>query len=330
MSRHPEPTLSVVTRDSVATVRRLLDHLRRQTIIGDIEVVLVGPTDESIAGAEMALAGFACAQALVYDGSKLTRGRGTELGILRARGELIALTEDHAYPDDTWAERMTKVSDPRWAAVGASVRNANPATAWSRVNHDLAYGRWSAQTPAGEIDDIPGFNSVFRRDALLALGDRLEPLLDRIAVLHQTVRDHGGRFVFNPEAALSHWNPSRRWPSVRAWFSIGRCFGHHRARQERWPVARRMAYGLAPLLVAFMRLRSHRRAMRLAGKTEPETPGYYAVLWLLIAVIGFGESYGYVAGEGNALSYLNDFEFRRDRFLAPRDREVFLAGRDEL
>jgi len=329
MQKHPDPALSVivVTRDRIATIRRLLDHLRRQTVIGDIEVVLVGPSANALAGADAALAGFACAQALVYEGA-FTRGRGTELGVRSARGEMIALTEDHSYPDDTWAERMLAAADARWAAVGACVRNANPATAWSRVNHDLAYGRWSAQTAPGEIDDVPGFNSVFRRSLLLALGHRLELLLDRVGALHQAVRDQGGQFTFNPDAALSHWSPSTRWPSFRVWFSNGRCFGDYRARHEGWSSGRRLAYGAAAPLVALMRLRSHWRSMRLAGKNERETAGYYIVLGLLISVIGLGESYGYVAGEGKAIDFLNDFEFRRDRFLVDRDRDVFLAGRD--
>jgi hypothetical protein len=75
-----------------------------------------------------------------------------------------------------------------------------------------------------------------------------------------------------------------------------------------------------------MRLRSHWRAMRAAGRSERETMGYYVVLGLLLSAIGFGESYGYVAGEGGAIHYLNDFEFRRDRFLVPSDRRAFLGS----
>ena len=322
-----EPTLSVVvvTRDTVATVRRLIEHLSRQTVRAEIEVVLVGPNTDALRGADDILAGFPFARTLVYDGV-FTRGRGTELGVRHARGRFIALTEDHSYTDPDWAEQALAAARDPWAAVGASVRNANPDTVWSRVNHDLSYGRWSARVPAGEIDDIPGFNSVFRREALLALGADLEPLLDRITALHQAVRERGGRFAFSPSAVLTHWSPSAQLPSIRAWFSIGRCFGDHRARHERWSVPRRVTYAVAAPLVVLMRLRSHWRAMRVAGNGERETAGYYFVLALLLSAIGFGESYGYVAGEGRAIDYLNDFEFRRDRFLVPSDRQAFLTG----
>lgn len=323
----PEPILSVVivTRDSVATIARLIEHLCAQTARDAIEVVLVGPSKASLNGAEQLLQPFAFSQTLVYSGA-FTRGRGTELGVRHARGALIALTEDHSYPDHDWAEHVIDALQGAWAGVGASVRNANPGTAWSRVNHDLSYGRWSSRVPSGEIDDIPGFNSVFRRDALIALGASLEPLLDRITALHRTVREQGGRFAFNPSAALTHWSPSTRLPSVRAWFSIGRCFGDNRAKHEQWSLPRRVMYAVAAPLVVLMRLRSHWRAMQVAGHDQRETLGYYVVLGLLLSAIGFGESYGYVAGEGNAIDYLNDFEFRRDRFLVATDRQAFLAA----
>ena len=136
-----------------------------------------------------------------------------------------------------------------------------------------------------------------------------------------------GRFTFSPSATLTHWSPSAQLPSVRAWFSIGRCFGDHRARHESWSPSRRATYAAAAPLVVLMRLRSHWRAMRAAGRSERETVGYYVVLGLLLSAIGFGESYGYVAGEGSAIHYLNDFEFRRDRFLVPSDRRAFLGSR---
>jgi hypothetical protein len=326
MTTAPEPALSVVvvTRDRVETVSRLIEHLHAQTARDAIEVVLVGPSAAALDGSGEALKGFAFTQTLVHDGA-FTRGRGTDLGVRRARGNLVALTEDHSYPDRDWAERVLAAASDGWAAVGASVRNANPGTAWSRVNHDLAYGRWNASVPHGEIDDVPGFNSVFKRQSLLALGADLEPLLDRIGALHRTVRERGGRFAFTPDATLTHWSPSTRAASIKTWFSNGRCFGDHRATHEQWSTARRGMYALAAPLVVAMRLRSYWRTMRTAGRHERESAGYYVVLALLISAIGLGESFGYVAGEGSAIDFLNDFEFARDRFLVTSDRRSFLG-----
>jgi glycosyl transferase family 2 len=322
----PEPALSVVVvaDEGLGSVRRLLDHLRRQTVVEQLEVVLVAPDEAALAGAAEALSGFGHVQTIACDG-QLTRGSATERGVRSARAPIVALSEDHSYPDSSWAERLLAVADTQWVAIGSSIVNGNPRTVWSRVNHDLSYGRWNANVPAGEIDDVPGFNSIFVRDALLALDDELEPMLDRVSALHRTLRERGGRFAFQPEAVLTHWSPSVRLPSVRAWFSIGRYFGSCRAAHERWSGPRRAIYGAAAPLIALMRLRSHWRAMRSTRGAQRKSAAYYAVLATLISVIGFGESYGYLAGEGSAIDYLADFEFRRERFLVPRDREAFLA-----
>lgn len=326
MTPRSSPALSVivVTSDGFASVQRLVDHLRRQTAVEDLELVLVAPNEQALAGTRATLADFAHARTLVCE-PPFSRGRATERGVRAASAPLVALTEDHSYPDPAWAERLIAAGDERWVAVGASVVNANPGTTWSRVNHDLAYGRWNARVPIGEIDDVPGFNSAFSRDALLALGDDLEPLLDRVVALHRTLRERGGRFGFEPGAVLHHWNPSVRLPSFQVWFAIGRYFGAHRASHEQWSLPRRLMYGAAAPLVVLMRLRGHWRATRATNSARRESVGYYGVLAMLIAAVGVGEAYGYLAGEGDAISFLADFEFRRDRFLAARDRAAFLA-----
>jgi len=313
----------VVTRDSVTTVKRLIEHLRRQTVVAKLELVLVGPDTASLVGARELVTGFGSAKALVCDG-EFSRGRGTECGLRHATAPIVALTEDHSYPNEAWAERIIATHDERWAAVGSRVRNANPESAWSRVNHDLAYGRWTDAAPVAEIDDVPGFNSAFSRAALLALGADLEVLLDRVGALHHAVRARGGRFVFQSEAVLNHWNPSVPLPSIATWFRIGRTFGSHRARTEGWSTGRRLVYFAVAPLVALMRWRDQRR-MRAARMDARETLGYHAVLALLVTAVGFGESFGYVAGEGSAIAALNDFEFRRERYLRPQDRMAFLA-----
>lgn len=323
MPTDPALSVIVVTRDCVATVKRLIEHLQRQTVAAKLEVILVGPNADAVSDARELLVGFARSRLVVCDG-EILRGRGTACGLRHATAPLVALTEDHSYPDETWAERVIAAYDERWAAVGSRVRNANPESAWSRVNHDLAYGRWTDGARDGEIDDVPGFNSVFSRPALLALGADLEPLLDRVAALHQAIRRGGGRFLFHSEAVLNHWNPSVRLPSVRLWFRIGRCFGHHRARTDAWSVGRRLIYLAAAPLIALMRLRNQRLA-RQARMAPPESFAYYAVLALLVTAVGFGESFGYVAGEGRAIVSLSDFEFCRDRYLRPRDRMAFLG-----
>ena len=325
MSPYADPALSVVvvTRDRFETVRKLVESLRRQTAVDRLELVLVGPNETCWEGTEDHVGPFRHCQLLTCDRLR-TRGQGAALGIANSKAPIVALTEDHSYPEPTWAERLIAAHAGRWTAVGASIRNANPRTAWSRVSHDLSYGRWTDPAPEGEIDDVPGFNSAFKRDDLLALGDDLARLLDRVVSLHESLRERGGRFYSDPGATLVHWNPSVRLDSVVLWFRNGRWFGAHRATRERWSLGRRLAYVAGTPLIPLMRLRALSRTLARAGSSRRETLGYYGVLTLVTVAIGLGEAYGYLLGEGDVVHILSDFEFRRDRYLASADRAVFL------
>ena len=89
MTTPPEPALSVVvvTRDKVATVERLIEHLRAQSVRRDLEVVVVGSSVAALDGAGELLEGFSFSQTLVFEG-EFTRGRGTELGVRHVRGAI--------------------------------------------------------------------------------------------------------------------------------------------------------------------------------------------------------------------------------------------------
>jgi hypothetical protein len=193
------------------------------------------------------------------------------------------------------------------------------------VSHDLSYGRWNAPAPAGEIDDVPGFNSAFRRDSLLQFGDALTHLCDRVAMLHESLRDRGARFRSEPGATLAHWSPSARRASLVLWFLHGRLFGAHRAERGRWPRLRRLAYAAGAPLIPIMRLRTLFGTLARQQPRRRETLAYYVVLAVVTTAIGLGEAYGYLAGDGDAVRALSDFEFRRDRYLAPQDRAAFLS-----
>jgi hypothetical protein len=91
MSPHAEPpsvatpalSVIVVTRDRFESVRTFIEHLRRQTAVDRIELVLVGPSDDCWEGAEEHLADFRHCQRVTCERLE-TRGRGTACGVARA------------------------------------------------------------------------------------------------------------------------------------------------------------------------------------------------------------------------------------------------------
>jgi hypothetical protein len=75
-----------------------------------------------------------------------------------------------------------------WAAVGPVVCNANPATAVSWANMLLEYAPWTESAERGPVAHLPGHNSSYRRDLLLAYSENLELLMESESILHWTSR----------------------------------------------------------------------------------------------------------------------------------------------
>ena len=113
-------------------------------------------------------------------------------------------------------------TDERCVAVVPAIANANPASALSWASYLADYGVWGPERPAGLLERPLVHNTAFRRDALLALGDRLAVLLDcnreeLWPLLHQ--RGYHARFV--PAAQTDHVNAAElraccRFASSRA------------------------------------------------------------------------------------------------------------------
>ena len=97
--------------------------------------------------------------------------RANAAGIRAATSSVVALTEDHSFPDPEWAENLIKAHEQPWAAVGPAVRNANPATAVSWADFFIGYGPWAEPISAGTVDFLPGHNSSYKRAVLLEYED---------------------------------------------------------------------------------------------------------------------------------------------------------------
>jgi len=290
------PSLSVViaTPDHYRTIRKTIGFLRRQTARDQIELVIVAPDAGTLGLVAEEMSEFGRFR-VVEIGPVVTIGRANAAGIRAASAPVVALAEDHAFPDPDWAAALIAAHRGPWAAVGPVVRNANPDSLVSRADFRIGYGPWAEPQPAGERDFLPGHNSSYKRELLLAYGDRLEAMMEAETVLHWDLRAQGYQLWLEPAARIAHVN-FRRW---RTWlgmqFHLGRVFAATRA--ERWPWWRRALFaGGSPLipLVRLWRLRCASPAMVIG-----------------LAVDGLGQLAGYAAGAGGSPERLTRYEFHR-------------------
>jgi Glycosyl transferase family 2 len=319
MTDGSSPAMSVVlvTPDGYETIRTTMRHLRAQTVRDRLEIVIVAPSADSLQLDNAELKEFLHFQ-VVEVGEVRSIAEGNAAGIRHARAPVVALAEDHAYPDPDWAAALIEAHRDSWAAVGPAVRNANPRSVTSWADFLIAYGPWSEPAAAGEVEHLPGHNSSYKRPILLDYGPGLATMLEAESVLHWDLRARGYRLYLEPRAKIAHLNFGLLSSWIRAQLHSGRLFAAVRA--QRWSPLRRLLYTAGAPLIPLVRLRRILQQFPPAGRQWHAPRRTLPVLLLGLTVSAIGEGVGYALGPGDAGQKLSHFEFHRVHHLAKRDR----------
>jgi hypothetical protein len=319
----PMPSISaiLVTPDTLSTLARTLDCLRAQTVSHEIEIVLVGSEaavrEAEANGLARAFGGF---RSVTLSQAGLTSEARAQ-GIRAATAPLVVLTEDHSWPQPVWAEALIRAHHSDCAVAGPAVRNANPRSALSWANFLIEYSEWMAPAAGRDCDHLPGHNSAYKRDVLLAFGPDLGTRLEAESQLHWHLRANGSRLRLAADAITEHLNFSRLLPSCRLRFAGGRLFAG--MRRLPWPMWRRLAYGGGSVLLPCLRfariLHRLREPGRLAIVPWPSLPLAFG----LLVIDAAGECAGYLAGAGRAAASISSIDFHREAVVNRRDRREF-------
>ena len=305
------PALSaiVVIPDTYDTVRRTIRYLQAQTVVKRMELVFVLPSRQQVSLDESELACFHSWQ-VVEVGRIPSIARGFVAGIRKAHAPIIALTEDHSFPDSRWAELFIAAHRSHWAVVGPTMRNGNPDSIISWADFYQAYGEWTQPRLSGLVRHLPGHNSSYKRDILLAYGDGLEDLMEAESVLHRDLEAKGYELMLEAGTCTSHLNFSS-WSS---WFFVryyaGRQFAATWSRNWQW--YRRLLFTVASPLIPCIRLwRIVKQVYR--GRSFGFVVRLLPVLIPGLIVEGAGHMVSYALGAGNSCEKLSQYEFHRER-----------------
>lgn len=321
------PWLSVIlaTPYDFDSLRPVLRYLRAQSIRDHIELVLVGSVPQSFEVDPAAMVGFH-SHTILHVGEIRSLNVPRAAGIRAARAPVVALTEDHCFPHPEWAAALLRAHRGPCAAVGPVVVIANPRRLMSWANHLVQYLPWVQGTKSGPVDDLPGHNSSYKRDLLLAFDRELEEIFTAEAWLHSELRARGHTLYLTDEAVVHHVYITRLPPYLRENYYIGRQFAANRAR--RWSTPRRFLYAVGSPLLPLLRLRRILGRARQLGWFSELVPA--AVPWMLVGLgcSAAGELMGYAFGMGPAAAMTLGLDFHRERFMSPEERaEIW---RDEI
>jgi hypothetical protein len=317
--RAAELSVVLVAGSGLAGITRTMRHLRAQTARDRIELIVVAESARTVEVG--ALGGDAFAACRVVEIGPIThRGDAAAKGIRAATAPIVAMIEDHSYPEPEWAESFLRAHDGPWTAVGPAVANANPDYVASWVNYVLAYAIFAPPLPAGERDLLPWHNSAYKRDALAPFADRLGTLLEWEGWLQEELRASGHTMYLEPSARTHHANVSRGWSTVGLNVQRGRILGAQRAAREKWPYWRRLLQAAAFPLFPLLQIRYLLPSMRKMSIPAALRPRVYASLGATLGVLAAAEAWGLLRGEGDAISRIEDYELHRTRHLSRRER----------
>jgi len=310
--RAPELSAIIITPDCYATIARSVACLGAQSVAEKLEVVIVAPSADQLGTHDLELQPFHSYQ-VVEVGEIASVGEANAAGVRRARAPVVALVEEHSYPQPGWAEALIEAHRQPWGSVGPVVGNANGDSLVAWADFLIAYGPWMDAYRGGIRDLLPGHNSSYKRALLLDYGPDLQAMLESEVALHLELRTKGHQLYLEPAARITHLNFERLPVWTRAQYHAGRAFAA--ARSERWSLPRRLLYAGAGPLIPLVRLSRILGQLRGLGRPPLPFPAVLPALLYGLAISAVGEIAGYALGAGVSVERLRDLEFHRARHL---------------
>ena len=211
MSPGADPVLSVVItiasdtlqETSVDHLRPCLESLARQNNPPAMEVIV--PHQTGFTSINELRETFPAVRFLEicdlkrYTGRPGSREHHNELrahGVAAARGEIVALTEDHAVVDPDWSANIVVAHGKPVAAVGGAIENAAPGVLnWAVYFRE--FGQYQNPLREKEAFAPSDVNVSYKRSALAAVRDAWSNTFEEHSV-NWAIRASGRRIIFSP------------------------------------------------------------------------------------------------------------------------------------
>ena len=210
------------------------------------------PVDEDVAAA---------ANLTVVATGKVRPAEKRNLGIARAKGEIVAFIDDDAYPDARWLEYAVRYfSEPSVGAVGGPgvtppgdgyLERLGGRVYESRLVSGGYVYRYKAGGVRRDVDDYPSCNLFVRRSLLERIGAyRTDFWPGEDTLLCRDIVDGGFRIIYDPWVVVYHHRRKLFAPHLR---QLGRYAFHRGYFVKRFPSnSLKVSYFVPSLFVLYL------------------------------------------------------------------------------
>lgn len=294
----PAPSLSVVIASIVGPpfIDDCLASLEQEARELEAQVIVVACGKDEYA--ERLRRKFPWAE-VIHRARRETVPELRRLGVQHARGEIVAIIEEHCLAGKQWLHRaLDGHTGGDYGAVGGPVADDAYRRPVDWVVYFCEYNGSLPPAPEGETDTLNGANIAYRRQVLLDHWDLLGAGYWE-ASLHPVLLAEGVKLRSVPDMVVHHRGPFGFGYYLRQRYWFSRAFAG--ARGSALPASRRLAYLIAApvvpaLLLARMGLRVWQKRCHV-GAFARSIPLLVPALTAFVA----GEWVGYLFGPGDAL-----------------------------
>ena len=220
------------------------------------------------------------------------------MGMQTARGDWVAVIEDHCLVTPQWAAQILSGADSGVGVIGGPVENGARDRLLDWAFFLAEYGPCMPPLREGETDSVPGNNAAYRRTSL-PLQDPTWGILWE-SFLQKELRQRGVRILLNPAMLIYHKKSFRLGEMLEQRFLYSRSFAAMRAARTT-PIGR-LFYGLASVLLPAVLLWRIALCQIRKRRYLPEFLLGLPIIVLFVLWWAAGEMTGYLAGPGNSLS----------------------------
>ncbi|MGV7222786.1 MAG: glycosyltransferase family 2 protein [Nitrospinales bacterium] len=323
-NRAPQLSVVVVTHALSHDLLALIEQLRVQGLAKSLELVIVTSSARVRSLDPDFCENFFSLQIVEVPDLK-SMGQGKAAGVKAARAPLVVFSETHCRVTPDWAKALIETHGRRkFAAVGPVVFNANPDSTVSWAGFLVFYGPWMRHRSGKNMNHLPGNQSCYRREILMAYGQDLADVLEAESLLHWDLIDKGYQLRLEPKATVGHINLIRLYSLIEEHYLAARIFASLRTRQQ--SAFKRFVYTIGSPLIPLIRLRRLFQEIREASLNN-------GILWkaltptiINLCVGAAGEMAGYALGIGKARQRLVLFEAVRES--KPATQSFFVRSSD--
>jgi len=280
-------SIIVITVQDQTRLRSCLKALHSQDSAPAMEIL--APWDFSHGDCAGLQREFPAVRFLEVARQKLTFAQLRAHAMAEARGEIVAVTEDHFTPAPDWCRRILDAHQAPHAAIGGAVEKDTPdgVLSWSFYLADYVRYLDPAEGPSDHLTDG---NVTYKRAALLAIRESWKAEFHE-NVVHLALTERGQSLWLSPRILVRQKRPITLGAALRDRYAFGRLFGSTRVEYA-GAGARLKMMAVSLLLPALLvaRVASHIvRTRRYAGAFLRALPA----LVLISTVWAWGEFIGY-------------------------------------